>query len=94
MAGTYNNIGLIYYNKGDYDRAMEYYNKSLNIKERIGDEPGMASTYYNIFLIYETKGNINKAIYYLEKCVEIECRIGHPDCEEDKKELEELKKKR
>ena len=30
-AASYNNIGSSYDNKGDYDKALEYYNKCLNI---------------------------------------------------------------
>ena len=31
LANTYNNLGAVYINKGDYDLAIEYYQLSLKI---------------------------------------------------------------
>ena len=31
IATTYNNIGLVYHNKGDYNKALENYFKCLEI---------------------------------------------------------------
>jgi len=33
IATTYNNIGLVYNNQGDYNKALEYYFKSLEIEK-------------------------------------------------------------
>jgi Tfp pilus assembly protein PilF len=32
LADTYNNLGVVYMKKGDYDLAIEYYQSSLKIK--------------------------------------------------------------
>lgn len=31
-ATTYNNIGLVYHNMGKYEKALEYYERSLKIR--------------------------------------------------------------
>ncbi|CAF0938550.1 unnamed protein product [Adineta steineri] len=33
-ATSYNNIGLVYYNTKDYSKALSYYERALNIKQR------------------------------------------------------------
>jgi len=40
-AGTYNNRGVAYYMKGEYDRAIRDYNKAIELK------PDCAEAYYN-----------------------------------------------
>jgi len=45
---TYNNIGAIYNNKDEWDKALEYYLKSEKIMIQVGDEAGLAYTYFNI----------------------------------------------
>ncbi|NEP83986.1 MAG: tetratricopeptide repeat protein, partial [Okeania sp. SIO3B3] len=32
---TYNSIGIIYENQGQYARALDYYQKSLDIREKL-----------------------------------------------------------
>jgi tetratricopeptide (TPR) repeat protein len=38
------NMGMIYQSRGDYDRALELYGKSLKIAEKLGDINGIALT--------------------------------------------------
>ncbi len=35
VAVTFNNIGSVYHSKGDYDKALENYNKSLEIRIKL-----------------------------------------------------------
>jgi tetratricopeptide (TPR) repeat protein len=48
MASTYNNLGLEYADKGEWDKAIDYYKKDLEIFEKLGDVLGMALTRYGI----------------------------------------------
>ncbi len=41
-AASFNNLGNVYQQKGEWDRAIEYYEKDLEISERVGDVHGMA----------------------------------------------------
>jgi serine phosphatase RsbU (regulator of sigma subunit) len=44
----YNNLGGVYYDLGDYQSAIRANQKSLAIKESLGDELGIASSYINL----------------------------------------------
>ena len=69
---------------GDYDKALEYYDKSKAIREKkLGAEhPDTASTYCNMAIVYSDMGNYDKALKYFEKSkVIIEKKLGaeHPE---------------
>ena len=73
VATSYNNIGSVYYQKGDYDKALEYLNKALTIqKAKLGEEhTDVATSYNNIGSLYSKKGNYDKALEYLNKALTI-----------------------
>jgi len=65
-----NNIGLVYldyFNEQGYDKALEYFNKSLQFTS----DPSMITIIYNnIGNVYLDKGDKNKAVEYYKKAVE------------------------
>ena len=73
MLQLYNNIGSAYDSKGNYDKAIRYYEKDLKISlEKLGENhPSVATTYNNIGSAYDSKGNYDKAIRYYEKDLKI-----------------------
>ena len=76
LADALNNIGLIYRNKGDISLALEYYQKSLKIREETGDKKGLSTAFNNIGVIYKNQGNITKALEYFHKSLKIREQIG------------------
>ncbi len=62
---TYNNLGDLYYKKGDYALAVENFKKALKIKRR-------AAYYNNLGNVYYKKGEYSKAILRYEKALKIE----------------------
>jgi tetratricopeptide (TPR) repeat protein len=42
MAFSLNTIGSIYEHQKDYEKALDYYRKSLKIREAIGDKAGIS----------------------------------------------------
>jgi tetratricopeptide (TPR) repeat protein len=76
MVRSYNNIGNIHKDKGDFDKALEFQFKSLEIKEEIEDKKGMAASYNNIGIIYHFKGDYDKALEFQLKSLEIKEEIG------------------
>ncbi len=83
-ATIYHNIGSVYHAKGERDKALEQYEKSLKIcLATIGENhPDTAMTYNNIGSVYHAKGERDKALEQYEKSLKI-ClaTIGenHPD---------------
>jgi serine phosphatase RsbU (regulator of sigma subunit) len=59
--------GIFYYNQGNYEYALTYYNKALKLLQEVGDQRGMGSCYINIGSIYGTKGDYNKALTFMLK---------------------------
>ena len=83
-ATLYNNIGVVYKNKGEYDNALEYYKKAREIMEKVLDpqHPDLAMTYNNIGLVYDNKGEYDNALVYYNKAREIDEKVLdplHPD---------------
>ena len=66
----------MYYYKGDYDKALDYYGRSLAIQEEIGDKHGMGMSLGHIGNMHSDKGDYKKAEEYLEKSLAIQKEIG------------------
>ena len=69
VAQLYNNIAANSAKLGNYNKALEYFDKSLAIWKRILGEnhPDVAIVYINIGSIYETLGDSPRAIEYFNK---------------------------
>jgi len=65
------NIGNVYQIKGDLDKALEYYGKSLKLDEALGRKEGIANQYGNIGNVYQIKGDLDKALEYYEKALKL-----------------------
>ena len=63
---VYNNLGVVYRRKGDYETALKHYEKALRIHP---EEPNI---YYNIGRIYVDMKNSGKAKSHFEKAVALD----------------------
>ena len=72
-----NNFGIIYADHGDYSKAIDYYTRSLKIKEKLGNKKGIASSLNNIGLIYSGQGDYSKAIDYNTRSLKIQEKLGN-----------------
>jgi tetratricopeptide (TPR) repeat protein len=63
-----NNIALIYEEKGQLDKALNYYRESLNSTV---DKEEKATIYKYIARIYDKKGDRQKAVEYMRKAIEL-----------------------
>ena len=73
---TLNNIGGIYWARGDYDRALAYLEPSLQISRELGDKRGEGTTLNNISGIYWARGDYDRALAYLEQSLQISRELG------------------
>ena len=60
---------------------MKYFQKSLKIRESIGDKRGISYGCYNIGENYIFQGDYSKALEYLKKSLEINIEIGNKSME-------------
>jgi len=67
MAGILNNIGIAYRYLDDFDNALKYYKKGLNLTLKLKNNP--ADDYHNISLCYNLKGDHKKSIYFQRKAL-------------------------
>lgn len=61
MAETYNNLGIIYIEQGEYGKAAEMMEKSIELMQSIGFTVGIAGTGLNLGSIYQDQGRYDDA---------------------------------
>jgi tetratricopeptide (TPR) repeat protein len=76
VAKALNIMGASYTNKGNYPKALEYYLKTLKIREEIGDKQGVGTCYNNIGVVYQYQNNCSKALEYYLKVLKIREEIA------------------
>jgi tetratricopeptide (TPR) repeat protein len=69
------NNAIVYWRKGEWERAIEFYQKSLDIYEKVGDIHDMAQTWDNLFPL-RGSGKYEWALDYLERSREVLKEIG------------------
>jgi two-component system, NarL family, sensor kinase len=62
IAQAYNDLGIIFYDKQNFDTAIVLYNKSFAIRQQNNDVSGMAKLYNKIGVVYQKQGNFDKAL--------------------------------
>ncbi|HEX8198866.1 MAG TPA: CHAT domain-containing protein, partial [Isosphaeraceae bacterium] len=70
-ASSYGQLGLVAKVRGDLNAAERWYGKSLEINERLGDEPGAASTYHQLGNVAQDRGDLDAAERWYGKSLEI-----------------------
>jgi serine phosphatase RsbU (regulator of sigma subunit) len=74
MSACLLNMGLINTEKAEYDEAISYYEKSLNLKLELNDIWGAGKCYNNIGNAYQHKKEYKKSIEYFKKALEIKVK--------------------
>ncbi|MDY6999988.1 MAG: tetratricopeptide repeat protein, partial [Actinomycetota bacterium] len=71
-----NEFGLIHNARGEYETALEWYERSLALCEELGDRAGLATTYNNIGIIYDARGEYETALEWYMKDLAISEELG------------------
>ncbi|MEW5936597.1 MAG: tetratricopeptide repeat protein [Candidatus Thermoplasmatota archaeon] len=69
-------MGNIHLSKGEYDDALQYYEKSMAVMEKVDDKYGIAAALNNIGIVHLYRGELEKALEYYGRSLEMFEKIG------------------
>jgi CHAT domain-containing protein/Tfp pilus assembly protein PilF len=75
-ATTLNNIGAVYDDLGEKQKALDFYNQALPILRAVGDRGGEATTLNNIGAVYDDLGEKQKALVFYNQALPILRAVG------------------
>jgi tetratricopeptide (TPR) repeat protein/tRNA A-37 threonylcarbamoyl transferase component Bud32 len=78
-ATVLNGLGNTYLYLNRYDEAMDHYQKSLDIRERIGDRRGVSVVLANVAWVLDIEGRYDEAIQRVQQALVIQQEIGDHD---------------
>ncbi|WP_445302489.1 CHAT domain-containing protein [Microcoleus sp. MON2_D5] len=76
-AFTLSNIGGVYLDLGENQKALEYYNQSLSLFQAGGNRSGEAITLTNIGRVYDKLGEKQKALEYYSQSLPLSRIVGN-----------------
>lgn len=75
-ATSYNVLGVIYKNVGNFEKALLNYNRSLAIREKLGNKGDVSKSLNNIGTLFRHKGEYDLALEYYLKSLRIKEQLG------------------
>ena len=76
LADAYNNYGYYYERQGKPGKALENYEKSLDMSKRSGNRSGVASTLNNLGYVYYSQADVSRALEHYMQSLAIYEEIG------------------
>ncbi|MEG5139355.1 MULTISPECIES: tetratricopeptide repeat protein, partial [unclassified Microcoleus] len=59
------------------EKAIAFYQQSLELQEKIGNVQGKAATLHCLAIIYANQGDVEKAIAFYQQSLELQEKIGN-----------------
>ena len=75
IAGSLNNIGIMYTELGEYELAEEYHEKSLALRLEVNDRKGISASYENLGKVKEELGEYEAAIRLYRKSLRLKIEL-------------------
>ena len=73
---AYGNLGNAYNGLGDFQKAIHYHERCLEIARKVGDVSSEGITYGNLGIDYRGLGDFKKAVHYHDLSLEIAKKVG------------------
>jgi two-component sensor histidine kinase/Tfp pilus assembly protein PilF len=73
----YNNLGVVYYQTGEYKKGIDWYEQELGIYRKAGNDSLTAGALYNLGLAYKEIGFYKKAMEYLVRSARVFERLDN-----------------
>jgi CHAT domain-containing protein/Tfp pilus assembly protein PilF len=80
-ATTLNNIGSVYKDLGENQRALEYYKQALSLHRTVDNRDGEANTLNNIGTVHDALGEYKTALEYYKEALPLHQLTGNRDGE-------------
>lgn len=77
LAKAKNNLGMIYFDRGNYKKAIHLHSESLKLNEELKDDFGAALTLGNLANIYYQLDELDKALEYYAKNLKLAKKCGN-----------------
>jgi tetratricopeptide (TPR) repeat protein len=77
IAKTYGYIGIVFSEKSNYTKALEYYLQSAKIYEKTKNEIQSSKIYNNIGVAYQSQEKDAKALEYFLKSLQLQKKLGN-----------------
>jgi len=77
IAYAFNNLGVIYEHKGDFDKAYEFNKKSLDLFAEQGNKRQMGNLFLSLGYLYNKKKELDVALDFFEQSFQTMDRIGN-----------------
>ncbi len=76
IASTVDDLGKLWWLRGDYQKALENTQRALGMRRRIGDRRSIALSLNNLGLVYQDSGQFKLALDAFEQALRIRREIG------------------
>jgi serine phosphatase RsbU (regulator of sigma subunit)/Tfp pilus assembly protein PilF len=76
LGRAYQNMGLVYDDRSDFDKATSYYFMALDIFEKLHDENNAAHALNNIGIVYESQNKLDLSLDYHRRSLAKERIVG------------------
>jgi class 3 adenylate cyclase/tetratricopeptide (TPR) repeat protein len=76
LSSVLNRLGLAHYNHSEWDRAAEFFERALDLREHLGDVVGYARSLNNLGVLKQASGAWDDALADYERAAELHEQIG------------------
>ena len=72
LKAVYSQLGLVSFQKGDLQQALNYHSRELGLARELGNKSAEASALNNIAMVFDARGDQDKALDYLQQAARLE----------------------
>jgi tetratricopeptide (TPR) repeat protein len=69
-------LGIVAQGRGDYAAALDWYRRSLAVKEELGDRAGMSAGFHQLGVVAQQRGDYEAALDWYRRSLAIEEQLG------------------
>lgn len=77
LGAIYGNLGNVYFDKNDNDRALQSHHNALAIQTALHDEQGVGNTLHNLGMIHRIRKDYGKALAFYNQSLAIDLKTGN-----------------